>query len=89
MHLNNNKVGLAVGSLLGLWHLVWNVLIAAGLAQPFLNFVLMIHSLNNPFVVAPFGYKRAVALIVVTTVFGYVIGWVFAWLWNWLHPQAA
>lgn len=80
--MNNNKVGLALGVLLGGWHLVWAILVALGVAQPLLNWVYAIHFLNNPFIVGPFSLGTAVALVVVTFVVGYVVGWVFAYLWK-------
>ena len=86
--MNKNKTGLVLGLIMGLWHLLWSLLVAVGVAQLLLNFVLQIHFLNNPFVVAPFGIKRAVTLIVVTSLIGYIVGWVFAWFWNRFHKTS-
>ncbi len=86
-HLDGNKVGLVVGGTIGLWHLVWAILVALGFAQPLMDFVLQLHSLNNPFTVAPFNLTNSVLLVVVTFVFGYILGWVFAWLWDYLEKK--
>ena len=83
--MNQKKVALVLGSFIGLIHLVWGVLIAVGFAQPLLNFILMMHSLNNPFTVAPFNLARSLGLVVVTFIVGYVVGYVFAALWNKFH----
>jgi len=83
--MNQKKVALVLGSFAGLVHLVWSIAIALGFAQPWLDFVYRMHSLNNPFVVAPFSLMRSIGLIVVTFIVGYVVGFIFATLWNKLH----
>lgn len=77
-----NTAGLAVGGLLGLWHFMWSVLIALGLAQPLLDMVFRLHMIQPPYTVMPFSASSAIGLIVMTCVIGYVIGWVFAAVWN-------
>jgi hypothetical protein len=88
MQLNKNKAGLMFGGFLGAWHLLWGILVATGAAQAFLDWIYWLHFLNNPFTVAAFDVVRALTLIVVTAVIGYVIGWFCALLWNCLHKSA-
>jgi hypothetical protein len=83
--MNKNKVALVVGSFAGLFHLVWGLLVAFGLAQPLLDFICNLHSLNNPYTVMPFDLMRTLGLIIVTFFVGYIFGYVFAALWNKLH----
>ena len=83
--MNKNKIGLVLGSFAGLLHLVWGLFIAFGLAQPLLDFIYNLHSLNNPFIVMPFDLMHTLGLIVVTFLVGYVFGYVFAALWNRVH----
>ena len=83
--MNKNKVALVSGSFLGLFHLVWGLLIAFGLAQSLLDFIHNLHSLNNPYTVMPFDLMRTIGLIIVTFLVGYIFGYVFAALWNKLH----
>ena len=83
--MNKHKIGLALGSLMGLLHLFWGILIVFGLAQALLDFVYNLHSLNNPFMVMPFDFLRALGLIIFTFLVGYVLGYVFAFLWNKFH----
>lgn len=88
MIINKNKAGLVMGIFFGFFHLLWSGGVALGFAQPMLDFVYRIHFLSNPMVVAPFGLKRLVALLVITTLVGYIAGWVLAWLFNKVHKQA-
>ncbi|MEK7081160.1 MAG: hypothetical protein AAB902_02120 [Patescibacteria group bacterium] len=83
--MNKNKVALVVGSFMGLFHLVWGLLIAFGYAQVLLNFVYNLHSLNNPFTVMSFDLMRTLGLIIFTFLMGYIFGYIFAVLWNKLH----
>ena len=83
--MNKNKAGLVFGSFVGLIHLVQGVLIALGFAQPLMDFIYNLHSLNNPFAVAPFSFMRSVVLVIVTFLIGYVFGYVFATIWNKFH----
>lgn len=85
--MNKNKVGLITGSFMGLFHLGWSILILFGAAQPLLNFIYNIHSLNNPFTVMSFDLLRTIGLIVFTSLVGYIFGYVFAFIWNKFHQQ--
>jgi len=83
--LNRNKTGLALGSLTGLGHLVWGVVVYLGWGQSLINFIFTLHSLSVPVTVANFDLMRSVWLVVVTAVIGYVLGFVFATIWNKVH----
>ena len=83
--MNTNKTGLVFGSLMALFHLIWGILVAFGLAQALLDFILNLHSLNNPYIVMPFDLMRTIGLIIVTFLVGYVFGYVMAMLWNKIH----
>lgn len=82
MKINKNKTGLTFGFLVSFFHLVWSLLVALGLAQVWLNFVFDLHMLNMSIVVMPFDLVKAVELIIVTFVVGYVFGWLMAFFWN-------
>jgi hypothetical protein len=83
--INPNRAGLALGAVVGLWHLSWSLLVALGWAQAFINFVLWMHFIKPIYVIDVFNIGTAVILIVVTSVIGYVIGGVFGLLWNAIH----
>jgi hypothetical protein len=52
--INPNKIGVVVAALIGGWHLVWAALVAAGWAQPLLNFIFWAHMIRPVYVVGPF-----------------------------------
>lgn len=80
-----NHAGVVTGAFLAGVHLVWAALVAAGLAQPLLDFMYWMHFIKPVFVVEPFEAMRALMLIAMTAVIGYLIGAVFAYLWNRMH----
>lgn len=82
--LNRNHFGLIIGSVIGLWHIIWSLLVLLGLAQTLIGWIFWLHFLNNPYQVEPFEFTRAVILVVVTFVVGYAVGWISAYLWNML-----
>ena len=86
-HLSPNKTGLALGSLLGGWHLAWAIVVAAGWGQTLIDFVLWMHFIKAVFVVDPFTIGRAVILILITAAIGYCIGFLGAVVWNRLHSR--
>lgn len=85
-HMKNvisaHRVGLAFGGVLGLWHLAWSVMVALGIAQPFMDWILQLHMIELSYRVLPFAPLMALGLIIVTSAFGYIIGYVLGTLWN-------
>ncbi|MDO8469026.1 MAG: hypothetical protein Q7S29_04685 [Candidatus Peribacter sp.] len=79
---NPHTTGLALGGLLGFIHLLWALLVFAGFAQALMDFVFSMHMLTPVLTVGPFSIARAVVLIIMTFVVGYVVGWLFAKAWN-------
>ena len=82
------KAGLVLGVVIGLWHLIWSLLVASGWAQPFIDFVFWMHFIRPVYVIEPFNLGTATILVVVTAIIGFVIGCVFAVLWNWFHKRS-
>lgn len=80
--INKNKTGLTFGFLISFMHLCWSILVAFGIAQMLLDFILDIHMLNMPVIVMPFSLVKSLTLIVVTFVVGYIFGWLMAFFWN-------
>ena len=87
--LNKNKVGLVLGSFFGLAHLVWGILVAAGWAQPLMDFIYSLHMIDNLSIVEDFSLSKAIGLIVLTFVVGYIVGTIFAAIWNKYHGVRA
>ena len=86
--VNKNKVGIVVGSLFGLWHLTWSLLVAFGGAQAVINWAFRLHFIQPPYIITAFNVATAVTLIVVTAAIGFVMGWLFGAIWNWLHSKS-
>ncbi len=82
MKINKNKNALTFGLLFAFLHLCWSVLVAFGLAQALLNFILNVHMIAMPVLVMPFNLVSAVTLVLVTFVVGYIFGWLMAFFWN-------
>ena len=83
--INTHKLGMVVGAFLGIWHVVWSVLVAVGLAQPLINFFLRIHFIDLPHVIAEFSFGLAVLLITIASVGGYILGRIIGLIWNRLY----
>jgi hypothetical protein len=85
--ISKNRLGFVIGSAFGIWHLVWALLVAAGSAQWLLDWVFRLHFIQPAYIVTAFRPGLAVALIVITSILGYVTGWIAAAIWNWLHVE--
>ena len=79
------KAGLVLGALSGGLHLLWALLVAAGLAQAVVDFVLWMHFIKPLYVIAPFSVATAAVLVVVSSCSGFVLGLLFGILWNHFH----
>lgn len=77
-----HKVGLVFGSLLGLLHAFWSLLVAVSWAQVPLDFIFGLHMIEPVFRVSDFNFTTALMLVVVTAIIGYIFGSVAAFLWN-------
>jgi len=84
--ISPNKAGLVLGALLGGWHFVWSLLVAAGLAQSLIDFVFWIHFIKPVYLIEPFAFGQAAILVLATAAIGYVTGLAFVLLWNRVHP---
>ncbi len=81
--INPNRAGLALGVLVGSWHLLWSLLVALHWTQAVIDFVLLsMHFIKPVYVVEDFGVGRALILIVVTSTVGYAVGYCFGFTWN-------
>lgn len=83
--VNSHKVGLAIGGVVGIWHLVWSLLVLFGLAKPFLDWILGLHFIKIEFSLVSFNIGTSLLLIIATSVIGYLFGYVLGWLWNLAH----
>lgn len=85
--MHTQKIALTLGIVMALFHLVWSLLIALGLAQALLDFIFWAHMIANPYHVTGFTFTQTITLLVLTFIVGYLMGWLFAWVWNYLHQK--
>lgn len=85
MKLKESSTALVVGVFVAVVHVVWSLMVLVGFAQVYLDWILGLHFLDNPFTVRSFDFVNAVILIGFTFVVGYAVGWIFAMIWNRLH----
>lgn len=88
-HIDPKHSALSVGAVVGLFHLVWATLVAAGWAKPLMDFILGLHFIRLDYAIAPFALGTAAALVALTFAVGAVFGLVFALVWNQLAGAAA
>lgn len=77
--MSKNGLGLVVGLFLALLHFIWSILVAI-MPETIQNFFLWVFSLHHiaiPFaIVTPFVLSRAIVLVILTFITGYITGWV-------------
>lgn len=83
-HLSLVRSSFAVGTVTALFHLIWAVMVAFGVAKPFMDFVLNLHFVELQYELMPYSSMTAGALVVLTFVLGAMFGLMFAIVWNWL-----
>ena len=82
MKLKPMPVALYTGFFVAAMHLLWSVVVALGLGQVYLDWILGLHFIKNPFVVAPFDVGTMISLLIVTFIAGCIVGWVSTICWN-------
>lgn len=85
MSINPNRTGIALGIILGGFHFCWAILVAAGWAQPLIDFIFWLHMIKPIYVIDVFSPARAAGLIVLTGGIGYLLGLCFGGVWNGAH----
>ena len=86
--VNKHKLGLVFGTFFGLCHFIWAWLVLSGMAQSLLDWIFRLHFIEPPYTILSFKLSVAVALILVTSVTGYLSGWVLGAIWDWLRAEA-
>ena len=83
-HIQPIKTGIATGTVLGAWHLLWACLVALGWAKPIMDIILKLHFLAIDYGMLPFSVGTALTLFALTFAIGAALGFTFALIWNWL-----
>lgn len=81
------KLAATFGVLIGCIHLGWAALVAAGWAQPLINFVLWLHFIAPVYVIQPFDWRIALGLVCFASFSAFLAAFFFAYLWNRLHVE--
>lgn len=87
MKLKPTQTALAVGVFTGVMHAIWSAVVMLGLAQMYMDWILGLHFVNNPYRVQAFTWNKALMLVAITGVIGYAVGYIFAVVWNKLHQK--
>lgn|SRR5690348_1887040 len=87
--ISPTKTAVAVGTVVGLWHVIWVTLVGVGWAKPVMDFILQLHFIRLQFELAPYSATTAGTLVVLTFAIGAFFGLVFALVWNWLTFDTA
>lgn len=80
-----HRAGLVFALLMGGFHVLWALLVLAGLAQPLMDWVFWLHMIKPVYVIEPFDPARAAGLVAFTACVGYVSGMCLGVMWNRLH----
>lgn len=88
-HINPTKAAIAVGSVVGLWHLMWVTLVGIGWAKPVMDFILQLHFIQLKYELAAYSTTTAMTLVLLTFTIGALFGLIFALIWNWLTFETA
>jgi len=82
MELKPMAVAVYTGLFVATLHFIWSLMIALGVGQVYLDWILGLHFIENPFVVMPFSLGTMIILLVFTFVIGFILGWVGTVCWN-------
>jgi hypothetical protein len=82
------RIGVTVAVLLAVWHILWAVLVAAGWAQPILDFVFRMHFIQPAYTVLPFDLTASAVLAAIMAAIGFVAGYLVTFVWTWLGSKA-
>lgn len=87
--INPLKAALAVGYVIGLYHLAWAALVSSGYARAVMDIILRLHFIQMEYEMAPFDAATGVTLVAITFAIGAAFGLFFALFWNWMADSAA
>ncbi|MCX6780892.1 MAG: hypothetical protein NT003_02115 [Candidatus Magasanikbacteria bacterium] len=79
--LTPHRLGLVLGAGLAFMHAVWALAVAVSpsMVQAFYNWILGLHFITLPLTINQFEIGKALMLVIVTGIAGYLIGLVFGW----------
>ncbi len=80
--LDKNRFGLALGTFIAAAHVLWFVLVFAGLAGGFVGWLMGMHFMNMQFLIENFVFWKAFATTVLAFAVAYAVGFALAALYG-------
>lgn len=88
-HITPLRTGVAVGTVIALWHLMWAALVGTGYARTVMDFILKLHFIDLQYRLEPYSVTTAAILVALTFAIGMLFGFAFAVIWNWLTVEGS
>ena len=85
--LSTTMMGLVTAAMMGGLHLLWSLSVAAGWGQSILDFFFWMYFIKPIDLVEPFEPARAITLVAISSIIGFVLGSVAARVWNRIRAQ--
>lgn len=85
--LSSTMTGFVIGAMMGGIHLLWSLFVAAGWGQSILNFFFWMYFIKPIDLIEPFESARALTLVAISSIIGFVLGSFAARLWNRFREQ--
>lgn len=84
-----HQLGLTLGLGFAFMHFIWALAVAVtpGGVQKYINWVFSLHFITIPATVGVFVAAKALVLIVLTFVVGYIMGWILAFCHDWVEKK--
>jgi hypothetical protein len=86
-HLNNHRIGVAVGVFAVVVHALWALMVLLGLGQWWMDWMTGLHMSGQMMTVGMFSWGTVITLLIVAYFVGYILGWLFAWSYNYAHKK--
>jgi len=87
--ISKNRFGLVFGLFFAIMHAIWAIAVAitpSGM-EKFLDWVMSLHFMTMAITINPFSLGKAILLVIVTFIVGFVLGWIFAAVLNWVKAK--
>ncbi len=80
--LNKNAVGLSLGIIFLIVHLLWIIAVVGGFAETLIVWWNNSHFIHTNMTVTNFYIGTALLTLIRAFIGGYIIGWIFAFIYN-------
>ena len=82
MNFNKNRMGLALGSISALFHLLWIIAVAAGSGKILADWLHNMHFIADIHIINEFTIATAFVGVLLAFISGYISGYIFSAFWN-------